>query len=57
MVVASAAQRAALLGEPEGPRVYLADPMGNLIMRFDGAADPVGMRKDLTHLMKHSWVG
>lgn len=57
VVVASAAQRAALLGEPEGPRVYLADPMGNLIMRFDGAADPVGMRKDLTHLMKHSWVG
>ncbi|HET9699981.1 MAG TPA: SCO family protein [Burkholderiales bacterium] len=40
-----------------GPRIYLADPMGNLVLRFDPAADPAGLRKDLGHLLKHSWVG
>ncbi|MDX9767268.1 MAG: hypothetical protein RBT51_08000 [Ectothiorhodospiraceae bacterium] len=37
--------------------VYLVDPLGNLILRYRPDADPKGMRKDLAHLLKHSWVG
>jgi hypothetical protein len=48
--------RAQMPGAAE-PWVYLADPMANLVLRFDPAADPAGMRKDLGHLLKHSWVG
>ncbi len=47
----------AQLADGREPRVYLADPMGNLVLRFDPAADPAGLRKDLGHLLKHSWVG
>jgi hypothetical protein len=46
-----------VVAQDRGPRIYLADPMGNLVLRFDPAADPAGLRKDLGHLLKHSWVG
>jgi cytochrome oxidase Cu insertion factor (SCO1/SenC/PrrC family) len=37
--------------------VFLIDPMGNVILRYRQDTDPAGLRKDLTHLIKHSWVG
>jgi cytochrome oxidase Cu insertion factor (SCO1/SenC/PrrC family) len=37
--------------------IYLIDPMGNLMMRYPQGSDPIGMRKDLTRLLKYSWVG
>lgn len=37
--------------------VYLVDPLGNLIMRYPPGTDPGGMLKDLTRLLKYSWVG
>ena len=37
--------------------IYLVDPLGNLIMRYPPGTDPSGMLKDLTRLLKYSWVG
>lgn len=37
--------------------IYLVDPLGNLIMRYPPGADPAGMLKDMTRLLKYSWVG
>jgi cytochrome oxidase Cu insertion factor (SCO1/SenC/PrrC family) len=38
-------------------RVYLVDPLGNLMMSYPANADPNGMRKDLARLLKVSRVG
>lgn len=43
------------LAEQQG--IYLVDPLGNLIMRYPPGIDPGGMLKDLTRLLKYSWVG
>lgn len=37
--------------------IYLVDPLGNLIMRYPPGTDPSGMLKDMTRLLKYSWVG
>ena len=37
--------------------VYLIDPLGNLVLRYDTSADPQGMIKDLTRLLKVSQIG
>lgn len=37
--------------------IYLIDPMGNLMMRYAPGSDPYGIIKDVTHLLKYSWVG
>lgn len=37
--------------------IYLIDPMGNLMMRYPPYAEPSGMLKDMTRLLKYSWVG
>ncbi len=37
--------------------VYLVDPLGNLVLRYEGSADPQGMIKDLTRLLKVSQIG
>lgn len=42
-------------GAPE--RVYVIDPLGNLMMFYPGGADPSGMRKDLEKLLKVSQIG
>jgi hypothetical protein len=42
-------------GEPE--RVYVIDPLGNLMMFYPGDADPSGMKKDLQRLLKVSQIG
>ncbi len=38
-------------------RVYIVDPMGNLMMSYPKDADPSGMRKDFVRLLKVSQVG
>ena len=38
-------------------RVYLIDPIGNLVMSYAPDADPSGMRKDLARLLRLSQVG
>jgi len=38
-------------------RIYVVDPMGNLMMSYPADADPAGMRKDLARLLRVSQVG
>lgn len=37
--------------------IYLVDPLGNLILRYPPGTDPSGMLKDMTRLLKYSWIG
>lgn len=37
--------------------IYLVDPNGNLMLRFDADLDPRAMLKDLKHLLKVSRIG
>ncbi len=39
------------------PRLYLIDPLGNLILRYPAPAEAQGVRRDLERLLKYSWVG
>ncbi|UCH53701.1 MAG: SCO family protein [Pseudomonadota bacterium] len=38
-------------------RVYLLDPLGNLMMTYPADADPNGLRKDLARLLRVSRIG
>ncbi len=38
-------------------RIYVVDPLGNLMMSYPSDADPEGMRKDLARLLQVSQVG
>ena len=38
-------------------RLYLVDPLGNLMMSYAGDVDPRGIIKDLTRLLKYSRTG
>jgi len=38
-------------------RIYVVDPLGNLMMSYPADADPSGMRKDLARLLKVSRIG
>ena len=38
-------------------RLYLVDPLGNLMMTYPAAAPPGGIIKDLTRLLKYSRIG
>ncbi len=37
--------------------IYLVDPLGNLMMRYDRTLDPGGIIKDLTRLLRYSAYG
>ena len=37
--------------------IYLVDPLGNYFMKYDVAANPSDMKKDITRLMKYSKIG
>jgi hypothetical protein len=37
--------------------LFLADPLGNIVMRFDGREDPHGLLDDLKKLLKLSSIG
>jgi cytochrome oxidase Cu insertion factor (SCO1/SenC/PrrC family) len=38
-------------------RIYVVDPLGNFLMSYPAEADPSGMRKDLTRLLRLSQIG
>lgn len=38
-------------------RLYMVDPLGNLMMSYDSKVQPVEMRKDWVRLLKYSWAG
>ena len=40
-----------------GERLYLIDPLGNLMMSYGRSAEPKGIIKDLTRLLKYSRAG
>ena len=42
---------------PEAERVYIVDPLGNLMMYYPPDADASGMLKDLKKLLKFSRIG
>lgn len=42
---------------PAAGRIYLVDPLGNLMMEYATDADPRGMIKDLERLLRISYVG
>lgn len=49
---------AAALGKPLADgMVVLLDPLGNLVLWYDGGFDPYKMVKDLKHLLKASQIG
>jgi SCO1/SenC len=39
-----------------GRELYLVDPLGNVIMRYDDPPDMRGVLKDLERLLKYSWI-
>jgi hypothetical protein len=41
----------------DAERVYIIDPLGNLMMFYPPEADPSGMLKDLRKLLKYSKIG
>lgn len=40
-----------------GNRIYLVDPLGNLMMSFSDEVTPADIRKDMTRLLAYSWAG
>jgi hypothetical protein len=38
-------------------RLYIVDPLGNLMMRYDADVDPRGIIKDIQRLIKNSRIG
>ncbi len=38
-------------------RVYMVDPLGNLMLSYSSEVKPVEMRKDWVRLLKYSWAG
>lgn len=44
-------------GFPVPGRIYLVDPLGNLMMEYAADAEPRGMIKDLERLLRISYVG
>ena len=42
---------------PDAGRVYIVDPLGNLMMYYPPDADPRGLLKDLKKLLKYSRIG
>jgi hypothetical protein len=43
--------------KPGTPYVYIVDPLGNLMMRFDVRENPKGLLSDLEKLLKLSHIG
>lgn len=56
----SAPARATLVAFPQEARadsIYLVDPLGNLVMRYDARSNPKGLLQDLKKLLKLSHIG
>lgn len=41
----------------DADRLYLVDPLGNFMMSYSSATDPVAIRKDLNRLLAAAWAG
>ncbi len=37
--------------------LVLIDPLGHALLYYPPGSDPIGVKKDLAHLLKHSWIG
>lgn len=57
-----------LVAQPDGPdwaallpaaghQLFIADPQGNVILRYPADAHAQGVRQDLERLLKYSWIG
>ena len=62
MLRADAAELASWLppatdGESPGDRIYMVDPLGNLMMQFPVNADPNRTKRDLSKLLRASRIG
>jgi len=44
-------------GDPNAQRVYLIDPLGNLMMSYAPDAKPKGMLEDMKRLLRLSQIG
>lgn len=56
-VAPSSAELERAFGGDVRSHIYLVDPLGNLMMRYPGDADPARLIKDLERLMKYSSIG
>ncbi len=54
---ASSTEALAVFGEPARGALYLVDPMGNLMLRYDDDSTTKGIQKDLKRLLKVSKIG
>jgi hypothetical protein len=62
LVVAQRPERAvaavlAALPPPVDHTIFIVDPLGNLMMRYDVRKDPKGLREDLKNLLELSHIG
>jgi hypothetical protein len=53
----SAALRAALPSERDASSIFIVDPRGNLMLRYQATDDPKGLREDLKKLLALSSIG
>ena len=47
----------AALPPPLEHTIFIVDPLGNLMMRYDVRQDPKGLREDLKNLLELSHIG
>lgn len=47
----------AVMGIPDGYRLYVADPQGNVVLQYPPDAPAKGVRADLDRLLKFAWTG
>ena len=47
----------AFAGERQDEQIYIVDPLGNLMMRYDTRLNPKGLREDLKKLLDLSHIG
>lgn len=52
-----AGQIAAAAGVPAQGRLFIVDPLGNLMMRYEGDFTMKGLQEDLKRLLKYSHIG
>lgn len=45
------------LGPDAGASIFLIDPLGNLVLRYDDHSNPQGMLKDFGRLLRYSGLG
>jgi hypothetical protein len=48
---------AAFPADAQGQTIFIVDPLGNLMMRYDSQANPKGLRQDLQRLLDLSHIG